>query len=133
MAQIKSKWWRRNTPEWPESPDRKAREYHRKETEYLRWLAAKRGFGEVCPQCKGRGQMAAIFGARPCGYCDGPGGSGITRARAYVSAQRDELDMIALRAVDGLKHRLFWRGLRPVVCGGREARAHCGRVRRPRS
>ncbi len=26
--------------------------------------------------------------------------------------------MIALRAVDGLKRRLLWRGLRPVVCGG---------------
>ena len=92
--------------------------HERKETEYLRWLAAERGFGEVCQQCKGRGQTAAIFGSRPCAYCNGSGGSGIRRARAHVAGQRDELDIIAFRAVDGLKHTLFWRGLRPVVCGG---------------
>jgi len=54
--------------------------------------------------------MAAIFGSRRCGYCGGCGGAGIADARAYVAAQRDELETIALRAVDGLKHRLFWHG-----------------------
>jgi hypothetical protein len=82
MAKINSKWWRPNTLEWPESPEHKSSECRRKETEYLRWLAAERGFGEVCPQCKGRGLMAAIFGARPCGDS---GGAGIVYARAYVA------------------------------------------------
>jgi len=38
-----------------------------------------------------------------------------SRAEAYMSEQRADLEALAQAGVDGIRHRLFWHGFRPVV------------------
>lgn len=122
---LKSKWYRPESLRYDASDATRARHA----TAYLEWLATARGWfteGRKCQRCHGTGETSWYGGGRhksaPCTYCSG-GWIGhalapdVDKARGYCYSQEHELSQIAQAAVDRLRHRLFWHGLRPMVYG----------------
>lgn len=114
MAHLKgSKWYRSPSLRYDATPE----QVQRQEAQYLQWLAVERQMGDLCPQCKGRGRMSAMWGDRACGYCAGSGGDGTAAARAYVDEQRNRLETLAYDATDRVRERLTQWGFRPRQYG----------------
>lgn len=128
------KTWRRTSM----APHATDADIERQDKAYLAWLAAERGWfveEKPCADCKGTGKRQSYerkrtryhYVNRDCSYCGGTGKIAVddllpdlTMAERYVRYQHDELAQKAERAVDGIKHRLFWHGYRQVVTGSQE-------------
>lgn len=99
----------------------------RQARDYCTWLATQRGWfvtERPCKHCNGTGRQQ--FGRHrrltTCFECSGKGRKylsdpepDIARAESYCYQQQRDLEVCAEEAVDGIRHRLFWHGFRPVA------------------